>query len=469
MATQRLIAKQHQVEEILRNAEILARLRELEVQEEEKKRHEAEMEERNKWQPWGPHQIPPEDNEWLTWLLLCGRGTGKTEASARYVDEYARDNSDARIGIIAVNQQEAVDTCVNGHSGLQKFNKNIKLRVEVGGTHIRWPNGALARVFGASTMEEVDKLRGLNHSLIWCDEIAAWKQLEYAWQMLMMTLRIRINNPEEWPRVVASTTPRNIKFLKQLMKNETTRISAPAKTEDAIHLDERQRRNLVDQWGQTRIGKQELEGLILDDVEGALWKSEWIDDTRIRLPSDKAEASKIIEQYANNMRRIVIAVDPATTSKAPSRGSKGSDFTAITVAGIGADDGKYYVLDCFAMQVSPAEWAERVIKEYRKWKADKIIAESNNGGDLVERNMRVEYKDAPIKLIHAFRGKVIRAEPVANLYEQGKVIHVGQFVDAEDQMTSFPVDESQHDDMVDSLVYAITELSGRGSYGVRFL
>jgi len=459
------------IDDFLDAVDKIVALREKAEEEERLRLQEEEEAERNKWE-LDVHQIPPQDNEWLTWLLLCGRGVGKTFACAYYVDGYARRNPDARIGIIAVNQQEAVDVCVNGESGLKKFNKDIKVRVEVGGTHIRWPNGAQARVFGASTIEEVDKIRGQNFSLVWADEIAAWKQLEYAWQMFSFALRINLANKDEWPRCIASTTPRKIKFLKELLARSTTRRSVPMSTLEAKNIPEARRKAFLEEYGGTRIGRQELDGELLDDVEGALWKTEWIDEHRIRFIGSEEEVHKKFKELVENCERIVVAVDPAVTARKISdreaKTKSDPDDTAICVAGKGRD-GDYYVFDVYGIKVSPKEWAEKVIEEYDKWEADKIIAESNNGGDLVELNLKMVRRDAPVKLVHAFRGKDLRAEPIATLYEKGRVHHVGSFAEAEDQMTAFPVEKSMNDDMVDAIVYAITELQGRGGYGIRFI
>lgn len=199
------------------------------------------------------------------------------------------------------------------------------------GTHIRWPNGAQARVFGASTYEEADKLRGLNHSLLWCDEIAAWKQLEYVWQMAMMGLRLNVSKEGEWPRVIATTTPRKLKFLKELVNTSTTRLAMHASTKDAIHLPERQRQWLLEMYGGTRLGEQELEGKLLDDVDGAFWNSTMIDDNRTKNIEELKD--KTPAEIKNMMRRIVIGVDPATTANSPTdRTKRESDDTGIVIA-----------------------------------------------------------------------------------------------------------------------------------------
>lgn len=470
---QKLQVNKEDLADVLKQIQATAELLKIKQNIVAEERRVVELAERSKWELL-PHQMPPKDNDWNLWIMLAGRGVGKTFSLAHYVDGYARDNSDARIAIIAVNQQEAVDVCVNGESGLKKFNKDIRVRVEVGGTHIRWPNGAQARVFGASTIEEVDKIRGQNFSLVWADEIAAWKQLQYAWEMFSMALRIDIENKNEWPRTVASTTPRKSKFLKDLLAMTGTRRSLPAKTSDAKFLNDRARQNLIDLYGGTRLGRQELDGEMLEDVDGALWKSEWIDGARIKFRPDgkSVQDNKTFQDYFDSMKRIVVAVDPAVTAKKPTdrdlKLNKTSDYTGICVAGLG-EDGDFYIFDLFGAQETPAEWAKTVVDTYYRWEADKIIAEVNNGGDLIELNLRTVDRNLPIKTIHAFKGKSLRAEPIAALYEKKRVHHLGTFSDGEDEMVVFPMEPSAHDDMVDALVYALTELQGRGGFGVRFI
>lgn len=395
-------------------------------------------------------------------LFLAGKGmipTHNTHTSAKYVNEFAIDNPGTRIGIIAPTLGDAVTSCVNGESGLKKFNPGLRLHNGAGGLMVYWPNGSEAKLFGAHTLDDVDRLRaGGNRELIWAEEICAWARLEEAWSNMRLGLRI---GPR--PHLVGSTTPRNIKFFRESILKDPRTIVTYAKTSDNQFLGEDTKTILYDMYSGTRIGKQELEGMVLEDLEGALWKSSWIEANRVRGSIEEKE------KLVNSLRRIVIGVDPATTFKVKKEGvERESDETGIAIAGIG-EDGHYYVLDVYGIRESPTGWARKIVEEYERWSADKIIAESNNGGDLVERNIRIESKDLPIKLVHAYKGKALRAEPIANLYEQNKVHHLNIFDRAEDQMTVFPVDPAAHDDMVDALVYSLTELSGRGGYGVRFL
>lgn len=389
------------------------------------------------WQPL-PHQIAPE-GEWFTWLLLGGRGSGKTDGAAAYIDEQARARP-TRIAIIAPTLGDAVEACVNGPSGLKAHNPDVTLTGGAGGLHVRWSNGSEAKLFGASSPEDVERLRaGGNRELVWAEETAAWRYLDECWQHMRYGLRLG-----DHPRVVASTTPKPRKLLRQLINDPRTVVSR-ATTDDNPHLNAGVRSALYEDYGGTRLGRQELGGELLEDIEGALWQAGWI------------EANRVTEHP--QLTRIVIAIDPAATAEAT------SDYTGLCAAGLGVD-GDYYVLRSQGVRLSPHGWANMAIDWYEELQADRIICEVNNGGDMVSSTLRSVRRDLPIKVLHASRGKTLRAEPIATLDEQGRVHHVGQFPTLEDQMFSFPV-ASEHDDEVDSRVYAVTELSeGRRRGGV---
>jgi predicted phage terminase large subunit-like protein len=381
------------------------------------------------WQPL-THQIPPEGKDWFLYLLLGGRGSGKTDGAAHYVDEQARRER-IRIAIIAPTLGDAVEACVNGPSGLKAHNPRVELRGGAGGMHVRWPNGSEAKLFGAHSPEDVERLRaGGNRSLVWAEELAAWRYLDECWQHMRYGLRLG-----EHPRVVASTTPKPRKLLKQLINDPRT-VVRRATTDDNPHLNAGVRSALYEDYGGTRLGRQELGGELLEDVEGALWQASWI------------EANRVTEHPA--LTRIVVAIDPAATAEAT------SDFTGLCVAGLG-EDGEYYVLRSAGVRLSPSGWANKAIDWYDEYAADKIICEINQGGDMVSSTLHSVRRDLPVKVIHASRGKTIRAEPVATLDEQGRIHHVGQFPTLEDQMFSFPI-SNENDDEVDARVYSIIEL-----------
>lgn len=388
------------------------------------------MVERSDWHPL-PHQQPPETDDWFLLLLLGGRGSGKTDGAAYYINQQAC-KSRIRIAIIAPTLGDAVEACVNGPSGLKAHNPRVELRGGAGGMHVRWPNGSEAKLFGAHSPEDVERLRaGGNRHLTWCEELAAWRYLDECWQHMRYGLRLG-----EHPRVVASTTPKPRKLLKQLLNDPRT-VVRRATTDDNPHLNAGVRSALYEDYGGTRLGRQELGGELLEDVEGALWQAAWIEANRV---SDHPP-----------LTRIVVAIDPAATS------TETADETGLAVAGLG-EDGDYYLLHAQGYRLSPHAWATRALDLYDQYAADKIVAEINQGGEMVEHTLRQVRKDAPLKVIHASRGKTLRAEPIATLYEQNKVHHVGSFPACEDQMLTFPV-ANEHDDILDAAVYALTELA----------
>lgn len=377
-----------------------------------------------------PHQIPPTDADWLYWLLMAGRGAGKTFAGAHYVDAYLRAHPGYRVGIIAPTLGDARSICVEGETGLLAMNPSIQFNRSWG--ELRWPNGSRGQLFGAYTPEDVERLRGPQHHLVWGEELAAWRQLDGIWDMMRLGLRLG-----ERPHAVLTTTPRPKKRLKALMADPKTRISR-AHTDDNPHLAEAVRVELYEKYGRTRLGRQELAAELLEDVPGALWTQARIEILRV--------------QKAPDFSRVVVAVDPATTS------GEDSDETGIVVAGKGVD-GHGYVLADLTCRLSPDGWARRAVNAYHEFRADRIVAEVNNGGDMVERTIRTVDRHVSYKAVHATRGKRVRAEPVAALDEQGKVHHVGVFPELEDQMCSF-VPDSYDDspDRMDARVWAVTEL-----------
>jgi len=387
-----------------------------------------------RYQPWKPrpHQVPPA-GDWRLWLLLAGRGAGKTDAAAHYVDTYMTAHPGHRLAIIAPTLGDAVESCVNGPSGLRAHNPEIVMRTAGGGTYVRWPNGSEGKLFGAHTPEDVERLRaGGNRHLAWLEELAAWRYLEQAFEHMEFGLRLGTR-----PHAVASTTPKPRKRLIELTKDPTVVVTT-ATTDDNPHLAPAVRARLFERYGGTRIGRQELLGEILLDVPGALWTGANLDLHRV----DKAP----------DLYRVATAIDPAVTA------NDSSDDTGIIVAGIGVD-GHGYVLADRTCKMSPDGWARRAVQAHRDFQGDRIVAETNNGGDMVEHLIRTVDPSAPYTTVHASRGKRVRAEPVAALYEQGRIHHVGNFPELEAQQVSFlPEGGAEHDDRVDALVWAITWL-----------
>lgn len=384
------------------------------------------------------HQIPPE-GDWDCWILRGGRGSGKTEAGARYVLDSLRNKGRVRVGVGGPTIASARDVCAEGETGLitlapSEFRYNRSL----GEAWHR--NGGYVKFLGS---EEPDRWNGPQWHLLWADELALWN--EESWHQAQFGVRL---GPH--PQTVVTTTPKSRPFVKALYTQPGS-VVTHATTYDNPALAQRVRDRLEERYGGTRLGRQELMGEDIEEIEGALWQSGWIANYRV----DREQADKI------GMSRIVVAVDPAVT-----HGDE-SDETGIAVAGRG-NDSQFYIFAGQGYRLSPQGWAQKAIDFYDTFQADRVIAERNNGGEMVESTIRTVRKTLPIKTIVASRGKTLRAEPVAALYEQGKVHHVGLFQELEDQMTSFPV-ANEHDDLVDALVYAITELMGGGAPNVHFL
>lgn len=386
------------------------------------------------WQPL-PHQIPPDPDAdpsgipWLHWMLMAGRGAGKTDAGAHYVNTYAEEHPASRIGIIAPTLSDARTICVEGETGLLHANPAIRFNRSWG--ELTWSNGARGQLFGAYTPEDTQRLRGPQHHLVWCEELASWRQLDPTWDMMRFGLRLG-----ERPHAIITTTPRPRDRLKRLLADPRTVLSR-ATTDDNPYLHADVRAELYARYAGTRLGRQELFAELVEDIEGAYWHYGMIERARV-------------VQAPQTLARVVVAVDPAGTH------TDTSDYTGLCVAARG-EDGHFYVLDIRQLRLSPEGWARRALDLLDEYAADRILAERNNGGDMVEATIRSVRRDAPIRTIVASRGKAVRAEPVAALYEQGRVHHVGIFAEAEEQMCSFPV-QVEHDDMVDALVYAITDL-----------
>ncbi|MGY0067710.1 terminase large subunit domain-containing protein [Streptomyces sp. QTS137] len=402
----------------------------------------------DRWKPY-PWQVPPERIETLGWWLqLGGRGTGKTDGCARYMVAHVngppcdpRLRGGHRMAIIAPTQGDAVEACVNGPSGLRAHDPRVVLRTTTGGTFARWPNGAEAKLFGAHTPDDVDRLRaGGNRCLAWFEEAAAMRRLSEAITHSEMGLRIGKN-----PHYIASTTPKPRKELRALTKSPKVTVTR-GRTRDAIHLPAEQRAHLIAKYAGTRIEAQELDGVLLEDIEGALWSWAGLDKARVGA--------------APPLASVVVAMDPAATSHDE------SDEMGIIVAGRGEqyipDVNGFqrqhgFVLDDLSGRMPPIEAARAAIRAYHKHRADAIVAEVNNGGDWIGTVIRQIDPTVNYRTVHATRGKVTRAEPVAALTDQGSAHIVGSLPDLEEQLTTWvPGDASP--DRLDAYVWALTDL-----------
>ncbi|MGE5589210.1 MAG: DNA-packaging protein [Bacillota bacterium] len=382
------------------------------------------------WPFWArPNQLPP-PGDWRVWLVLAGRGFGKTRTGAEWLRDQVQNRGRGRLALVAPTAADARDVMVEGESGILAISPPwFRPVYEPSKRRLTWPNGAIATTYSA---DEPDRLRGPQHDGAWADELAAWKYPD-AWDMLMFGLRLGTD-----PRVVATTTPKPVRLIRELLASETTAVSRGSTYENAANLAPAFLQQIVTKYKGTRLGRQELDGEVLDDVPGALWTRKALDD--LRRPA------------APELVRVVVAIDPAVTS------GEDSDETGIVVAGRGVD-GHGYVLRDLSCRMSPDGWARRAVVAFQDHRADRIVAEVNNGGDLVEQVVRTVDRSVPYKAVHASRGKRVRAEPIAALYEQGKVHHVGGLPDLEDQMCSFlPEGGDKSPDRVDALVWALTEL-----------
>ena len=334
------------------------------------------------------------------------------------------------------------DTCAEGVSGivsvLNRYQAIKTYNRSIG--EITLTNGSKIKLFSA---EEPDRLRGPQHHGAWCDELAAWDKPD-AWDQLQFGMRLG-----EHPQIVVTTTPRPTKLIKDLISRETTHITRGSTFENADNLSQSALVELQARYDGTRLGRQELYGEVLDDVEGALWTRSLIEDARIR-PED-----------APPYYRVVVAIDPAVTS------GESSDETGIIVAGA-TPDGHYYIIEDATMKGSPEAWMRKAVEMYRKHKCDRVIAETNNGGDMIEALLRQVDANVPYRKVTASRGKKVRAEPISALSEQKRLHMVGGFPELEDQLVSWEPDADKSPDRMDAMVWAVTDLMG-GSVAMRSL
>jgi len=351
-------------------------------------------------------------------------------------------NPKTRWAIVAKTYADVRDTCAEGVSGivavLNRYQAVKTYNRSIG--EITLTNGSKIKLFSA---EEPDRLRGPQHHGAWCDELAAWDKPD-AWDQLQFGMRLG-----EHPQIVVTTTPRPTKLIKDLISRETTHITRGSTFENADNLSQSALVELQARYDGTRLGRQELYGEVLDDVEGALWTRSLIEDARIR-PED-----------APPYFRVVVAIDPAVTS------GESSDETGIIVAGA-TPDGHYYIIEDATMKGSPEAWMRKAVEMYRKHKCDRVIAETNNGGDMIEALLRQVDANVPYRKVTASRGKKVRAEPISALSEQKRLHMVGGFPELEDQLVSWEPDADKSPDRMDAMVWAVTDLMG-GSVAMRSL
>ena len=391
-----------------------------------------------------PHQLPPE-GAWKTWVIMGGRGAGKTRAGAEWVrtEVEGAKPMDAgrsrRVALVGETVDQVREVMVFGESGILACSPpDRRPEWEAGRKRLVWPNGAVAQVFSA---HEPDSLRGPQFDAAWVDELAKWKRGDEAWDQLQFALRLGAH-----PRQVVTTTPRSVGVLKAVLKNPSTVTTAAPTVANRAYLAASFLEEVTARYGGTRLGRQELEGLLLEDADGALWTTSGL------------EASRVAE--LPEFQRIVVAVDPPVT------GHKGSDACGIVVVGAVMEgppqDWRAVVLeDASVAGASPDTWARAAIAAMQRHGADRLVAEVNQGGDMVQSVIRQIDALVPFRAVRAARGKVVRAEPVAALYEQGRVSHVRGLGALEDQMcrmTRTGYQGKGSPDRVDALVWALTDL-----------
>lgn len=382
------------------------------------------------------NQIVTDSDRYNIHLFLAGRGWGKTLTGAYDIIQYCLINSGVICGVIAPTYGDLKRVVFSGDSGFM----NIIDRDLLGGTgynksdsEITFFNGS--KIIGFPAIEP-DRLRGVQFHRAWCDELASWRYRE-SWDNLMMALRLGQD-----PKCIITTTPRPTKLIKELAKRSDTQIIKGNTFDNIDNLAPSAIAMLKERYEGTRIGRQELYAEILEDVEGALFNGQLIEEGRVR---DVPE-----------LERIVVAVDPAVTA------NENSDETGIIVAGRTSDN-HFYILQDASQTTSPDVWVKKAIELYNRYECDRIVAEVNNGGDLIERLLRTQDSTVPYTSVRATRGKQVRAEPISALYEQNRVHHVGYFKDLEEQMCQFTGNNvKSHDDRVDALVWAITSLQSSG-------
>lgn len=419
-----------------------------------------------RWTPMPHQRMPALEDDWDVWAMVGGRGIGKTDGGAVALDRLLTDHAGWRARIIAPTQDDAKEACVDGPTGLKAHNPN--LIVNYHDRIVLWPNGSRARWYGMDKPDSAERLRaGGNVHVDWFEELAAQHYAEAGWVQADLGRRLGIR-----PRVIVTTTPKNRPIMRWLlglplsaavlerfswMKRSVKAAITTATTDSNPHLEAAKRALFYEMYGGTRLGEQELQGKILEDIEGALFHQEQIEADRVVKPLQKRWLDHTLNDwlYADDLNRVVVAVDPT--------GSQEGDDVGIIGAGFCPQDQHGYVLaDRTAGGMSPEQWGHRAVQLYVDLKADAIVGEGNFGGDMVvsvieqaARDMGVRVR---VKKVTASRGKTVRAEPIAQLYEQHRVHHVGTHALLEEELTTWTDKSGYSPNRLDALVWALTEL-----------
>lgn len=384
------------------------------------------------WDFWARMDQKAPKSDWRTWLVLGGRGAGKTRTGAEWIHERVRQGAE-RIALVAETYGDGREVMLEGPSGLLHTGyPSERPRYEPSRRRLSWSSGAEAYIFSA---EDPEGLRGYQFDTAWSDELAKWPFGEDTWSNLQMGLRLGDD-----PRQIVTTTPRTVPLLKEIMARETTELTRASSYANRTNLADSFFSEIAAVYEGTALGRQELLGELIEDLAGALWTWDMIEAARAEAPG--------------SFRRIVVAVDPPVTSH------EGSDACGIVVAGLcHAEEKHAFVLaDLTVKGFRPHQWAERVAEAYHRFEADRVVVEVNQGGDLVTDVLRTASSSIPVKAVRATRGKIIRAEPIAALYEQNRIHHACPLPELEDQMTSFTGAGFSSPDRLDALVWALTDL-----------
>ena len=380
-------------------------------------------------------QIPPQHEGWRVWLMMAGRGFGKTRAGAEWINGLAQGTA-KRIALVAASIDEARNVMVEGVSGILSVagKQRIRVKWEPSRGRLTWPKGTIAQLYSG---DHADGLRGPEHSIAWCDELAKWRQADEAWTNLQLGLRLGMR-----PRALVTTTPRPMQLLRTMEKDAWT-VSTSGRTGQNISLPKAFIEVMMATYGNTRVGRQELDGELIADVEGSLWPRDLIERCRCELPG--------------RFDRVVVGVDP------PAGSGPGADACGIVVCARAGE--QFYVLADESVQgLSPDGWARAVVSAAARWEADRVVAEANNGGAMVGEVLRAADSGLAPKLVHASRGKVARAEPVALLFEAGRAHFAGAFPSLEDELAGLQAGggydgPTRSPDRADACVWAMSELA----------
>ena len=389
------------------------------------------------WPFWArADQLPPKD-DWFIWLILGGRGAGKTRAGAEWIRSRVEGNTPHQRGacqhvaLVGETLLAVREVMIEGPSGLRTIApQNMRPDYIASRQLLVWPNGAQAHIFSS---ERPDNLRGPQFDVAWCDEVAKWKHDEACWDMLQFGLRLG-NKPQQ----VITTTPRPTKLIKRFLADSSCRISRASSHANKVHLAPGFLEELLKRYGGSPLGRQEIDAELLEEVTGALWSLDIISHYRVNQTPE--------------LKRIVVAIDPPVGS------GPTADACGICVAGCDKQGHAYILEDATVQGLTPAQWSQKAVQVYHRYKADRLVAEVNQGGELVKEIILRDDPNIAYKSVRALRGKLVRAEPIAAFYERGLVHHVGVHKELEQQLCQYEGCGTSSPDRLDALVWALTEL-----------